>query len=101
MQSYLPLMLRVAHIMPHVALKSCSLLLVRVSVPADSCQARQIWGEQAEQQAVMICGLHNSSSQPDNQLRGLIKSRVILIRILANSPLAADSDGVEEPYCAD
>lgn len=49
----------------------------------------------------MICGLHNSSSQPDNQLKGLIKSRVVLIRTLANSLVAADSDGVEEPYCAE
>lgn len=49
----------------------------------------------------MICGLHNSSSQPDNQLKGLIKSRVVLILTLANSLVAADSDGVEEPHCAD
>lgn len=48
----------------------------------------------------MIYDVHNSSSQPDNQLKGLIKSRVLLILIHANSLVAADSDGVEEAHCA-
>lgn len=48
----------------------------------------------------MICGIHNSSSQPDSQLKGLIKSRVLLILTPANSLVAADSDEVEEAYCA-
>lgn len=100
MQSCLPLMPRVAHIMPHVALKSCSLLLIHISVPATHVKPDKNGGG-AAQQAVMICGLHNSNSRPDNHLRGLIKSRVVLIQTLANSLVAADSDGVEEPCCAD
>lgn len=56
--------------------------------------------KQRNRKAVMICGIHNWSSQPDSQLKGLIKSRVLLILTPANSLVAADSDKVEEAYCA-
>lgn len=47
----------------------------------------------------MIYGIHNSSSQPDNQLKGLIKSRLLLILTHANSLVAADSDRVDGAHC--
>lgn len=48
----------------------------------------------------MIYDIHNSGSQPDSQLKGLIKSRLLLISAHANSLVAADSDGVDGASCA-
>lgn len=49
----------------------------------------------------MIYDIHNSGSQPDSQLKGLIKSRLLLILSHANSLVAADSDGWMEPPVLD
>lgn len=48
----------------------------------------------------MIYDIHNSGSQPGSQLKGLIKSRLLLILTHANSLVAADSDGVDGASCA-
>lgn len=49
----------------------------------------------------MIHDIHNSGSQPDSRLKGLIKSRLLLILSHANSLVAADSDGVDRASCAE